>query len=172
MTIETPDQVPEERQDQPSRLEQLVEVAVFLFLILPAMVFSFLLFGPRQKYLDFAQFAVSSIFQYLALVALIFFFAWRNQEPLARLGWNFRNGWQDVALGIILFFPYIMSIGLLVMLYWKLAFPLPMEPVPQFFIARKGQTLLALSLVCVVAVAEETIFRGYLLLRFQTILGS
>ena len=172
MTRETPDQAPEGSQDQLSRREQLVEVSVFLFLILPSILFSFFLFGPWQKHFDFAQFAVSSILDYLALVALIFFFAWRNQEPLARLGWNFRNGWRDVALGIILFFPYIMGIGLLFIIYWKLGFPLPLKPIPQFFIAREGQTLLALCLVCVVAVAEETIFRGYLLLRFRAILGS
>jgi membrane protease YdiL (CAAX protease family) len=35
-----------------------------------------------------------------------------------------------------------------------------------------AELALAVVLVAVVAVAEETIFRGYLLLRFRTVLGS
>lgn len=53
------------------------------------------------------------MFELLALVALIFFFAWRNGEPLGRFGWNFKNGWRVVDLGIMLFLPLMLGIGLL-----------------------------------------------------------
>jgi CAAX protease family protein len=47
----------------------------------------------------------------------------------------------------------------------------PATPLPSFLQARSAaELLLAVVLVAVVALAEETIFRGYLMLRFQAVL--
>jgi WD40 repeat protein/membrane protease YdiL (CAAX protease family) len=174
-------QSPKEIPGQPSQREQIIEVSVFiLFLIIP-WVFGaifFLLKSEKQSELNFFWMAISSTFELLVLVALIFFFAWRNKEPMGRFGWNFKNRWRDIGLGIVLYFPFILGIGLLglVIAYlWQLVFSVPVKDVPQippFLIPQKGETLLAFIFICVVATSEEIIFRGYLLRRFQAIFRS
>ncbi len=145
--------------------KQFLEVSVFLFLIVPSMVLSF--FVIRQGSLGFGVTAMSVMLRDLALVSLIFFFLWRNREPLARLGWNFNNGWRDVALGAGLFIPMFFAAGLLDQLLQGLGFSAPAAPTPAFLAARgRAEIIMAAVLVLVVALAEEIIFRGYLLLRF------
>lgn len=149
-----------------SRKEQILEVSVFLFLIVPSMVLSF--FIIRQGGLGFRFTAVSVILRDLALVSLISFFLWRNREPLDRLGWNCKNGWKDAALGVGLFIPMFFGAGILDQLLQSVGFSAPATPMPSFLAAKGGaEIILAAVLVVVVALAEETIFRGYLLLRFQ-----
>jgi membrane protease YdiL (CAAX protease family) len=146
--------------------EQLLEVSVFLFLIVPSMVLSF--FIIRQGALGFVFTASSVILRDLALVSLILFFLWRNREPLDRLGWNFKNGWKDVALGVGLFIPMFFGAGILDQILRSVGFSAPATPMPSFLAAKGGaEIILAAVLVVVVALAEETIFRGYMLLRFQ-----
>jgi membrane protease YdiL (CAAX protease family) len=149
-----------------SQKEQLLEISVFLFLIVPSMVLSF--FVIRQGTLGFSFTAFSVILRDLALVSLILFFLWRNGEPLARLGWNFKNGWKDVPLGVGLFIPMFLGAALLDHFLQAAGFSAPATPMPSFLRAKGGaEIILAAVLVVVVALAEETIFRGYLLLRFQ-----
>ena len=74
------------------------EVLVFLFLIVPSMVLSF--FVVRQGTLGFVFTAFVVMLRDLAMVSLILFFLWRNGEPWESLGWNYKNGWKDVVLGI------------------------------------------------------------------------
>ena len=114
--------------------------------------------------------ASSVILRDLAMVSLILFFLWRNGEPLERLGWNFMNGWKDVALGIALFLPMFLAAGWLDNALQAAGFSAPATPMPSFLEARgRAELLLAFFLVIIVAIAEETIFRGYLLLRFRAI---
>ncbi len=149
-----------------SQKEQLLEVSVFLFLIVPSMLLSFFLI--RQGSLDFVFTAFSVILRDLALACLILFFLWRNQETLAQLGLNFKNGWRDVALGVGLFIPMFFGAAILDQFLQNLGFSAPATPMPAFLAAKgEGEIILAALLVIVVALAEETIFRGYLLLRFQ-----
>ncbi|MBI4644396.1 MAG: CPBP family intramembrane metalloprotease [Deltaproteobacteria bacterium] len=149
-----------------SQKEQLLEVSVFLFLIVPSMVLSF--FVIRQGSLGFVFTAFSVILRDLALVSLILFFIWRNGEPLEQLGWNFKNGWKDVALGIALFLPMFFAAGLLDHALQAAGLSAPATPMPSFLEARgRAELLLAFFLVVLVAIVEETIFRGYLLLRFR-----
>jgi len=156
----------ESRTQGPNTREQFFEVSVFLFLILPSMVLSF--FVVRQGTLGFVFTAFTVILRDLALVSLILFFLWRNREPLERLGWNFKNGWKDLALGAGLFIPLFFSVGLLDQLLRDMGFSAPATPLPSFLAAKGGaEIVLAAVLVVVVALAEEIIFRGYLLLRFQ-----
>ena len=85
------------------RKENIFEVAVFLFLIVPSLALSFVRAG--QGTLDFRLVAFATMLRDLALVSLILFFIWRNGEPVARLGWTFRNKGKDIALGVVLFIP-------------------------------------------------------------------
>ncbi|MCL5961812.1 MAG: CPBP family intramembrane metalloprotease [Chloroflexi bacterium] len=155
----------------PTRTEQLVEVSVFLFLIVPAMVVS--LFAIQQGRLSFVLVAFSVMAQDLALVSLVLFFLWRNGEPIGRIGWTFTNGWKDIVLGVGLFVLVFFAAGFLESIFRAAGLSAPSTPLPSF-LAAKGyaEFLLAFLLVIVVAVAEETIFRGYLILRFKNITRS
>jgi membrane protease YdiL (CAAX protease family) len=154
-----------------SRREQLWEVLVFLFLIVPSMLFSFL--AIKQGTVGFTLTAVSTIARDLGLLALILFFIWRNREPIFRLGWTFKHGWRDILLGIGLSIPVFFGAGFLESLLLRIGFTVPSTPTPSFLtILDTAQILLATVLVVVVAVAEETIFRGYLMLRFKGITAS
>ena len=153
------------------RKEQTVEVAVFLFLIVPSMVLS--LFAVQQGSLSFPLVATAMIFRDLALVSLVCLFLWRNGEPFARIGWTCRRAGREAILGMILFVPFFFGAAELdrALLHAGLSAPTP--PLPSFLRERGPiEAILALLLVSVVAVAEETIFRGYLLLRFQAVLRS
>jgi membrane protease YdiL (CAAX protease family) len=153
------------------RTEQLFEVSVFLFLIVPSMALSFL--AIKQGDLGFTITAVATILRDLALVGLILFFLWRNGEAVTQIGWTLRHGWRDVALGIALFIPVFVGANFLDRLLQAAGFSAPSTPQPAFLTARGPlQLMLALALVSVVAVAEETIFRGYLILRFHAITSS
>jgi membrane protease YdiL (CAAX protease family) len=158
-------------RDQAARKKQAIEVAVFLFLIVPSMVLS--LFVVRRGNLSFVFTAVATIFRDLALVSLILFFLWRNGENVDRIGWSFRRAGREMALGAALFIPFVFGAALLERGLLRLGLSRPATPTPSFLAASGGaEFLLAAVLVAVVAVTEETIFRGYLLLRFQTLLRS
>jgi membrane protease YdiL (CAAX protease family) len=156
---------------QPGQREQLVEVSVFLFLIVPSMVLSF--FVIKQGSLSFVLTAVSTILRDLALVGLVLFFVWRNGEAVKQLGWTFKGGWTDIVLGIVLFLPFFYGANMLENALHAAGFTAPSTPTPSFLAAKgASEVLLAFVLVTVVALAEETIFRGYLILRFKAITAS
>jgi membrane protease YdiL (CAAX protease family) len=172
MTIESNDaEAPGRSNVQLSRTGQLVEVSVFLFLIVPSMALSF--FAIKQGSLSFVLVAISTILRDLALVSLILFFIWNNSEPLTRIGWTFKKSGKEIVLGIGLFIPFTFGTGLLERGLQAVGFSVPSTPLPSF-LAAKGmeEFLLALILVVIVALAEETIFRGYLILRFKDITAS
>jgi membrane protease YdiL (CAAX protease family) len=144
------------------------EISAFLFLIIPSMVLSF--FAVKKGVLSFTLMAWATILRDLALVSLIFYFLWRNGEPKRKLGWTFKNGWRDIGIGIGLFIPFFFGTGLLEKSLHSVGFSVPSTPLPSYLSARDiPQILLAVFLVGVVAVAEETIFRGYLILRFKAL---
>jgi membrane protease YdiL (CAAX protease family) len=153
------------------RTEQIVELVVFLFLIVPSMVLSF--FAVKQGSLGFVIVAVATILRDLGLVSLILFFVWRNGEPVAAMGWTFKHGRQDILLGVGLFVPFFFSADLLERALLAVGFSVPSTPLPSLTPARDTtELLLAVVLVVIVAVAEETIFRGYLMLRLQAVTAS
>jgi membrane protease YdiL (CAAX protease family) len=118
--------------------------------------------------LQFPLVAFATISRDLGLIALIFFFLYRNREGLAAIGWSGRHARREVALGAGLFVPLFISAQLLDNVLRSAGLSgsssaLPdLVPSPNFV-----DLLLALVLVVVVAVSEEVIFRGYLLLRFS-----
>jgi membrane protease YdiL (CAAX protease family) len=148
--------------------EQAAEVSVFLFLIIPSMALSF--FAIKQGSLNFVLVAISVILRDLALVSLILFFIWRNGEPVYWIGWTFKNAWKEIGLGIGLYIPFFFAAGLFENMLRVAGLSVPSTPLPSFMAARgMVEFLLAAILVVVVALAEETIFRDYLILRLKAV---
>jgi uncharacterized protein len=169
MTFEPTDGAHEVTGRAPTMKEQAVEVAVFLFLIAPSLVLS--LFVVRQGNLSFVLMAVATIFRDLGLVSLILFFLWRNGENVERIGWSLRRAGREAAMGVALFVPFVFGAALLERELLRAGLSRPATPLPSFLEASgSAELLLAAVLVAVVALAEETIFRGYLMLRFQAVL--
>jgi len=157
-------------RSQLSWTEQLVEVSVFLFLIVPSMTLSF--FAVKQGSLSFVLVAFATILRDLALVSLILFFLWRNGEPINWIGWTFKNGWKEIGLGIGLYIPFFIAAGFLERALQVAGLSVPSTPLPSVAAKGMGELLLAIALVAVVALGEETIFRGYLILRLKAITTS
>lgn len=161
-----PHQPIESETDQPARKVQMIEVGVFLFLIVPPMATSFLISG--QSNMGFKTGAAFSILSDLGLVSLIFYFIWRNREPLHSVGLTRRNLPKEILWGLVLFLPIMYATNLLSGVLHGAGLSAPTK-LPAFLVA-KGHAglLLAVVLVIVVAFVEETIFRGYLIRRFKT----
>ena len=171
MAISWPGGADEHPQCVPmTRREQIIELLVFLALIVPSMAFSLFV---QQSSGSFALLAVATIVRDLALIVLILFFLWRNGEHDQRIGWTFSRGWWlDILLGLVLFFPLLVFSGLLAAALRALGFSSP-TATPSFLMPHgTAQFVLAVVLVIVVAVAEETIFRGYLILRLNATLRN
>jgi membrane protease YdiL (CAAX protease family) len=144
----------------------LIEVLVFLVLIVPSMVLSFLVKSKLGR-LDFVSMASAIIVRDLALASLVFYFIWRNGETLRDLGWTWKNGWQEVFLGLALFLPFTFVANVLGNFLRHAGLSGPTRS-PAFLTAHgPDEIVLGIVLVVIVALAEETIFRGYLLLRFR-----
>jgi CAAX protease family protein len=153
----------------PSAKKSFREVSIFLFLIVPSMVLSF--FAFKTGSLDFPLVAAATILRDMGLVALIFLFLSYNQEPASHVGWTARNPLGEIVLGLVLYVPFFFGTSLLENVLQQVGLTAPKMPLP--LIAHgPGELLLAGLLVIVVAVSEETIFRGYLMLRFASITGS
>ena len=154
----------------PFQKVQLIEVSVFLCLILPAIALSLL--DVEQRALTFPIVATVTIVHNLTLLGLVLFFIWRNGESFESLGLTFPNGGREIAIGIGLFFPFVFGISLFETLLHEVGFTLPDAP-PRYLIpSGSAQYLLAVAFLVVVAVSEEAIFRGYLMLRFHAVTGS
>ena len=154
-----------------NRREQSVELLVFLFLILPSLVFSF--FAVKQGNLSFLLISIATVLRDLSLLCLILFFIWRNKEPIIAIGWTGRNIWKEISVGILLFIPLFPASSVLESVLHKAGLSAPSTPLPAL-VSERGvaEFLLALFMVIVVAVVEETIFRGYLMLRIKAITSS
>ena len=150
------------------RKGELLEVSVFLLLILPSMVLSF--FVVKQGTLGFVVTGLATILRDVGLLSLILFFLWRNGEGVIKIGWTLYQKWIEIALGVGLFIPLYVSAAFLEKLLQAAGFSVPFTPLPSFVATKNmGDLVLALILVIVVALVEETIFRGYLILRFKTV---
>ena len=81
------------------RKAELFEVLVFLFLIVPSMALSF--FAVKKGALSFTLTAWATILRDLALLSLIFYFLWRNGEPMRHVGRTLKKIWKDIGIGIV-----------------------------------------------------------------------
>jgi membrane protease YdiL (CAAX protease family) len=153
------------------RKSQLLEVLVFLFLIVPSMVLSF--FALRQGSVSFELTAAATMLRDLALVSLIAFFLWRNGELVGMVGWKASGAGREIVLGLTLFLPFLAVTSVIERVFQAAGLSTPSMPLPRFLTAAGlGEYALASLLVVVVAIAEETIFRGYLLLRLRAVTQS
>jgi membrane protease YdiL (CAAX protease family) len=135
------------------------------------MILSF--FAVKQGILNFELVAIATILRDLALVSLILFFLWRNGESVTWIGWRPENMWKEIGLGIGLYIPFVLGAGVFERVLRVAGLSIPSTPLPSFMVAKgMGEFFLALVLVAVVAMAEETIFRGYLMLRLKAITAS
>ncbi len=123
--------------------------------------------------MGFVVTAISIIARDLALTALVLFFVWRDSEPFEKLGWTSRKWPGYAALGLLLFPLVFFGAAFLEWILLKLGLSAPIMPRPSFLSFRGWlEVPLAVVLVVVVAFAEETIFRGYLILRFTSVTES
>lgn len=151
--------------------EQLVEVSVFIFLIMPSMALSF--FAVKEGTLGFTLVAFSTMLRDLALLSLILFFLWRNGESMAAIGWSAKKIWREITMGVLMFVPFLFGTNFLEQALLHIGFSTPKTPLPSME-ATGGilESVLGMVLVAIVAIAEESIFRGYLILRFRAIGAS
>ena len=154
-----------------SHRQQATELAVFLLLIVPSLVLSFA--GTGGDHLSFPLVALATILRDLGLLALVLLLVARAREPLAAIGWVREGAGREAWWGLLLAVPTLIGTQLLqaALRAAGLSGPPPTDsavtPRGSF-----GDLLLALILVVVVAISEETIFRGYLMLRFSRVLHS
>jgi len=168
---EAEDSLQRTTQIGPTVYDQTLEATVFLLLIVPSMFIS--LFAVRQGSLSFSLTAVATIFRDLALLCLVLFFLRRNHETVGLIGWNPRRWLRDLFLGIVLYVPFLFVVSLVEQLLDFLGLSTPSTPLPSgLSAAGGGEYALGVILVLVVAVSEETIFRGYLNLRFNNVMGN
>ena len=156
---------------QPGPAQQFIEVSIFILLILPAMVYSF--FIVQKGKISFGFEAIATIINDLTLVALIFYFVWRNRESFKQIGLYFRKAWLEVILGIIIFVPFTFAMNFVEQAFQAGGLSVPSQPMTSLM-AKGGvwQSVLGIVLVIIVAFSEETIFRGYLIRRFRAITAS
>lgn len=157
-------------REAPARRVQLVEVLVFLLILLPSMVLPAL--GMRPDELRFALVAAAVIAHNVALVSLIAYFVWRSGEGLRSVGWAAGRPVREALVGVALFVPFFLAVGMLERLLRQAGLTAPSAP-PDYLLPQTApEQLLALALITAVAVGEETIFRGYLIRRFDAVTGS
>lgn len=148
-------------------------ILVFLFILPPTLLAQFVLDSPGGPPVSFTTVAMTSIARDVALLGLVLFLVWRNGEPWSAIGWTRRRVGREILLGIGLFPLFVLVSAFVQRLLIAIGLPVA-ERLPAFLQATGGTagTILALVLVLVVAVAEETVFRGYLMNRFLRLRGS
>ncbi|HKK14100.1 MAG TPA: type II CAAX endopeptidase family protein [Gammaproteobacteria bacterium] len=154
----------------PPRRQQLVELGVFLFLVVPSMFLSLATAQPKE--LSFSLVAGSSLLTDLALLSLVLYFVWSSGEGVRAVGWVPRGLVREMAVGAGLFVPFFFGVSVVADLLQHAGLKVP-SSLPEFLMPQGGmQVALALVFLVVVAVAEETLFRGYLILRLSAVTGS
>jgi membrane protease YdiL (CAAX protease family) len=151
------------------RREHGVELLVFLLLVMPPLALSLV---TTLRGLPFVLVAVATSLRDVALVALVLFFLWRNGERRATVGWTARGLGREVALGLLLF---PGAAGLASSTVGALrSFGIAAAPHTPRALAPRGvgETILGVVVVVIVAISEETIFRGYLIGRLRELTRS
>lgn len=130
-----------------------------------------LTFGARGSALGYPTVVAAIVLHDLTLTALALYLVWRNGEGLAAIGWRRGGIAREALIGAALFVPMFMIVAMIEVLLHAAGLPEP--PPPSFLLPQSGTDyLLSFALLVVVAVSEETVFRGYLLLRFRQATGS
>ncbi|MCN9240395.1 CPBP family intramembrane metalloprotease [Streptomyces sp. RY43-2] len=155
-----------------TRRQELAETGVFLLLIVPSMALSFFT-AAGQSPLSFPLIAASTILRDVGLVALILLLLSRGRQPVTTVGWVRGTVGRETMVGILLTAPVLVGMQVLNAVLRAAGLPGPRTPATGLLPApHVADLLLAVVLVTVVAIAEETIFRGYLISRLTRVLRS
>lgn len=156
-------------ESRPNRAVQAVELTVVLLLMMPLFLPSRLSIGERG--MTFVTASSLIILQEVARTSLILYLLWRNGEPARSIGWTVRRPWADLALGGVAYVPVtVASIAVASALY---ALGFRGNVLPAYLFPRGGaEAAYSLLEIAVVAITQETTFRGYLLSRFTTVTRS
>ncbi len=154
---------------RPATRRDRLELFVFLLLIVPAIASGFVLTEARES---FVVTALATMFHDLGLAALVVFFAWSSGDGLSAIGWTSRRLPRELAIGALLYVPMIAMLAVFGAALGASGLRAPTSPPPSLVARSPADLSLATVLVVVVAVTEETIFRGYLLLRLRAITRS
>jgi membrane protease YdiL (CAAX protease family) len=150
---------------------KLRELTLFLFICLASLAFPALLFCPEEA-CPFLILALITILRNLGLSALVFLILKLRGEPSSRIGWTRRDLGKHILWGILIFPLFYFSVGVILDFFTRVGLS-HIEDVPASLSpAGIWEIVLGGVLVLVVAFAEEIIFRGYLLARFQEITDS
>jgi uncharacterized protein len=179
----TPDAQPRPMLDEPvgrgpstrtantERRARLIELAVVVLILAPSAL-SFVL-STGNGGVGFELTAIATILHDIGLVALVALLVWRSSEPLTDLGWRLRRPARELAIGLLAFPALFVFVEWLDGTLQRLGLPGPARAAtflqPDL---TASQLLTAAVLVGVVAVAEESVFRGYLMLRIGQLTGS
>jgi uncharacterized protein len=156
---------------QQSRKQQAVEVCVFLTLIVPASLLS--LFTVSQWHSGFVLTAISVMLRDVSLCSLVLYLVWKNGEPLSSIGWSGRVWPLQIAVGVTIFPAVLIGTYLFALFCLRLGFSSPRTAFRAALAVQElWQLPVGILLCAVVAAVEETIFRGYLLLRLRAATGN
>lgn len=152
------------------RRANLFETAAFLLVLVPWMGFATI--GARPQDLSFSTVAIIIMVHDVALAVLALYLVWRNGEGVGAIGWKRQGAGREALIGVALFVPMLIAIGLIEALLRTAGFAEPIRPPSYLLPQTNADYVVAFLLLAVVAVAEETVFRGYLLRRFTQATGS
>lgn len=154
-----------------TRRVSIIESIVFLLVLVPSM--GFLTFGGGHAgSLRFPVVATAIVLHDITLTVLALYLVWRNGEGLRAVGWRPGGIAREAAVGVALFLPLFVGVAAIESMLHFAGFPAPPPPPPFLLPHSNLDYALALALLVVVAVSEETVFRGYLFLRFTQATGS
>jgi len=150
---------------------QARELAVLLLLIVPSMLLSF--FAVNTGTLGFVTTAIATIVRDVGLVALVWLFLWKNGESVESIGLSFRGRGREAVLGGVLYLGLAFVANAVEGLLQAAGLPETSTKLPNFVAAHgNAELVLAVVLVAVVALAEEIVFRGFLIRRITAVTGS
>jgi membrane protease YdiL (CAAX protease family) len=154
-----------------ARRARLLEVAVVVLILAPSAL-SFVSSASNGG-AGFELTAIATMLHDIGLVALVALLVWRSAEPLTALGWRLQRPGREVMIGLLAFPVLYVFVEWFEVTLRRMGVPGPARAAtflqPDL---TTGQLLTAVVLVGVVAIAEESVFRGYLMLRFGQITGS
>jgi membrane protease YdiL (CAAX protease family) len=155
-----------------SRADHALELGVFLMLFVPSIIYSFFV-TPSWMSQGFTVTAFGSMLRQASFVTLILYFLHQNGEPLRRIGWSFRFWPSRVVIGVIAL-PFLLGVAINASQFFiGVGLSSLKGPVPEALAIRSwSQIPLAVVLIAVIAVGEETMFRGYLILRLKEATGN
>lgn len=149
---------------------RIFESTAFMLALLAWTVLASLVVGSMR--LSFPFIAGFIVVQDFAFTALAVYLVRRAGESFAAIGWVRTGIVREMLLGVALFVPMVVCVALVMGILRAAGLAQPIKP-PAYLLPRSGvDYVLAVPLLLVVAVAEETIFRGYLLRRFTQVTHS